>query len=136
VDPSIGTKLDAELKRRSDLFAAAIAFKPTDKKIGCDKAAAAHYGAAQWKTKMADAKKKDKDKAIKAATKDFTKACKAESWSAFVRGCVVAAKYEEERCLCIDASKWGYPPGAAADLVQPVSMTKSSGIPECDQYVA
>lgn len=134
VDPSVSTKLDADLKRRGDLFAAAIAFKPTDKKIGCDKAAAAHYGAGQWKTKMADAKKKDKDKAIKQATKDFTKACKDESWSAFVRGCVVAAKSEEERGWCIDATKWGYPPGSEA--VQPISMTKSTGMPECDDYVA
>jgi hypothetical protein len=125
------SQLDADLKARAALFAKAAGFKPTDKKITCDKAAAAHYGAAQWKDQMVGADKKAKAKAIKDATKSFTKACKDESWTPFKRACVVAAASAQERAYCL-APTWGYPPG---DLVQPTTMTKSTGIPECDAYV-
>jgi hypothetical protein len=125
------TALDADLKGRGDLYAKAAAFKASDKKISCDKATAAHYGAAQWKDQMVGADKKAKAKAIKDATKSFTKACKDESWTAFKRGCIVAAKSAQERSYCVEPT-WGYPPG---DAVQPVSMTTSTGIPECDAYV-
>jgi hypothetical protein len=133
-DKPAGAKLDADLKLRHDLFAAALAWKPADKKIACDKVVAAHYGDAQWKTKLADRPKKDKAKVIKASAKAMAKACKDDSWTPFLRGCVISAKGEEQRGWCLDTTNtWGYP---ASAVEAPAIPTGSTGVPECDAYIA
>jgi len=129
---TVGADLDREIKRRTDLFAVAAAFKPTDKKIACAKAVAAHYGAARWNGKLDGKKAADRKRIMKASTAAFAAACKDEKWTGFVRGCVVAATSEEERAWCLGGTtRWGYPAGAAEP-----TAAGMSGVPECDAYVA
>ena len=131
-DADAKAKLSGELAQREALFALALAYKETDKKIACNKVAAAHYGDAQWKTKLADRPKKEKTKLAKASAKALEKACKDDSWTPFVRGCVIAAKSEAERGWCLDIeTKWGYP-ASAVEAPKPATETSSTGIPECD----
>jgi hypothetical protein len=132
--------LDRSLDQHRKLFTRAAAFKPKDKKIRCDKVVAAHYGDKHWAGKLGGTRKAVRKKRIKASAKALAKACTAERWSPFVRGCVVAAGSLEQRSWCIDTvSRWTYPvtpvrPATPAASTQVTSGT--TGIPACDAYLA
>jgi hypothetical protein len=132
--PGTAAELDKALVSRTALLATANGFKPTDKKIACSAVVTAHYGDKQWKDKLAGVGAKEKKKLVKASTTAMAAACKDETWSALVRGCVIAAKTTEERGWCLDSAvdfgRWAYP----AESVRPATM--ASGMPECDKYIA
>jgi hypothetical protein len=108
--PTVGPDLDAALARRAELWTRAAAFKPRDRAISCVRVTAAHYGTARWKGKLAELGTAERRRAIKLSVDAFEDACKDEAWSAFMRGCIVAAKTEAERGWCLDTEqRWAYP---------------------------
>ena len=135
LDPEIGARLDTELKLRGELFTRAAAFKDGDAKIKCEKVVAAHYGDARWKGKLAGTKAADKKKLVKGSAAALLKACKTDKWSAYARGCVIAAKGDAERGWCLDEKDWGYP-AASVGAAPATARPGGTGIAECDAYIA
>jgi hypothetical protein len=133
----VAKSLGDDLAARDALFAAAAKYKATDKKIACKAVVEAHYGDKRWKNKMPTVAAKDRKKLIKASAAAMAAACAEEAWTPFLRGCVIAAKSEEQRNWCLQtdeyAGYWGYPAQSVAPKENPVGST---GIAACDQYVA
>jgi hypothetical protein len=142
VPANVGPDLDAALARRAEVWKRAAKFKSKDRKIKCKKVADAHYERDAWIGKMADASGSDRRRAMRKSEDALEDACKDEKWPSFVRGCVIAARSEEERGWCIDIEKrWAYPALGAVKPPKPPKPPKpgtatSTGLPACDAYLA
>jgi hypothetical protein len=127
LDAPIRAALTAKLAETETLATKGAAARKKGSSIDCKKLVAAHYSDAAWNKKLENIKGKDRVRIIKESRALMTKACTTDNWPDTLRACVIVGG--DDTCFAAASleSLWGFPASG---------VVISSGIAECDQYMA